>query len=111
MMASRQRSAPLLTEALSSLAAEVTELLRKAGEEELASQISTLRVRSRCGCGDDFCATIYTAAGQPAESIDLEPAEGMIILDVDGEEHIVSIEILDRSEYKKAVDTLLSPAR
>ena len=35
----------------------------------------------------------------------------MIILDVDGEEHIVSIEILDRSEYKKAVDTLLSPAR
>ena len=82
MSTGNERLGPPLSEALPSLAAEVMELLRKAGQEELTSQIPTLHVRSRCNCGDDFCATIHTGAGRPVDSIDLEPTEGMIILDV-----------------------------
>jgi uncharacterized protein YuzE len=105
---SQNRPKPLLlSEALHSLAAEVAELLHKAGEERVASQIPMLRLRSRCNCGDDFCATIHTGTGRPAETIDLEPAEGMIILDVDARERIVGIEVLYRQEYKEALDALL----
>lgn len=109
---SQNRLKPLLlSEALPSLAAELAELLHKAGEERVASQIPMLRLRSRCNCGDDFCATIDTRAGRPADSIDLEPAEGMMIVDVDDQERILGIEILDRPQYKTAVDALFSKRR
>ncbi|MCH8949571.1 MAG: DUF2283 domain-containing protein [Chloroflexi bacterium] len=107
MSTGNERLGPPLSEALPSLAAEVMELLRQAGQEELTSQIPTLHVRSRCNCGDDFCATIHTGAGRPVDSIDLEPTEGMIILDVDAGERIVGIEVLYRDEYKEALDALL----
>jgi hypothetical protein len=101
-----QRPRPLLSDALPALAAELLQLFRRAGREDLASQILSLRVKSRCRCGDDFCATIYTGAGRPAYSIDLEPAEGMIIVDVASDERVLSIEILYRDEYREAVDAL-----
>jgi len=101
---------PLLADALPALAEELVTLLRRVGREDLANQIASLRLSSRCRCGDGFCATIDTGAGPPADSIDLEPAGGMMIADVDGDDHIVGIEILDRPEYKKALDGVFSLA-
>jgi len=47
----------LLEESLPELAGELKLLLATAGEEELASQISSLRLIDRCRCDDSFCAT------------------------------------------------------
>ena len=98
----------LLSAVLPALADELAQLLRGAGRVDLAVQVPSLKLKSRCDCGDDFCATIDTRAGRPADSIDLEPSEGMIIVDVDDQERILGIEILDRPEYKTAVDVLFS---
>src|SRR3990172_52937 len=98
----------LLSAVLPALADELAQLLRGAGRVDLAAQVPLLKLKSRCDCGDDFCATIDTRAGRPADSIDLEPCEGMIIVDVDDQERILGIEILDRPEYKTAVDVLFS---
>ena len=101
----------LLSAVLPALADELAQLLRGAGRVDLAAQVPLLKLKSRCDCGDDFCATIDTRAGRPADSIDLEPSEGMIIVDVDDQERILGIEILDRPEYKTAVDVLFSKRR
>jgi hypothetical protein len=73
------------------------EISQTAGHDDLAKQIANLKIISRCHCGDDFCATFYTKPkprgyGAGRKSIDLDPQQGMIILDVmDGS--IVEVEV------------------
>ena len=47
-----------LAEEFPALASELSELLNRAGEEELAGTVAGLNVLDRCRCGDDFCATM-----------------------------------------------------
>ncbi len=64
--------------------------------------METLRVVARCGCGDDFCQSFYTAPkpdgayGPGHRNVLLDPPwSGMLILDVvDG--LIAYVEVLDR---------------
>jgi len=111
MKAEAQAHPPLLLDVLPTLGAELIRLFESAGRGDLAAQVPSLRVRSRCDCGDDFCATIYTGSGRPADSVDLDPSEGMMIVDVDEQEHILGVEILYREDYKKAVDALFPLGR
>jgi hypothetical protein len=62
-----------------------------------------LTIVERCRCGDDFCASFYTqpkpkeSYGPGHDSMELEPTEGMLILDiVDG--RIAHVEILHRND-------------
>lgn len=94
-----------LQQTLPELADELSKLLAAAGHDDLAMQIADLSIVSRCHCGDDFCATFYTKPkprgyGASRKSIDLEPQQGMIILDVvDGS--IVEVEVLYRDEIRR----------
>jgi len=98
----------LLKDVLSEFAQELTSLLTEQGEPDLAAQVPGLRLFSRCRCGDDFCATVYTAPrpkgawGPEHESVALDPVEGFLILDVVNRE-IVSIEVLHRDDLRKEV--------
>jgi hypothetical protein len=47
----------LPADTLPTLAAELQELLTKAGRTELASQVPGLKIADRCRCGDYFCAS------------------------------------------------------
>jgi hypothetical protein len=97
---------PLLSEILPAFAIELEELLRNAGEAELAKLVPSLKIVERCRCGDDFCATFY-ARPKPAgtwgaghRSLSLDPREGMIILDVvDGS--LACVEVLYRDDVRK----------
>ena len=99
-------AARLLCDVLPGLAEELKLLFEQAARPDLARQLPSLRVRSRCSCGDEFCATLYTGGGKPADSIYLEPSEGMITVELDGDERIVGIEILYRDDYREAIDNL-----
>ena len=105
---SRRRARIMVSEALPELSVELQRLLYAAGETSLAESVRELRVVDRCRCGDDFCATFYTAPppngsyGQTLRSLELEPEQGMIILDV-VEERIVCVEVL----YRPAVSARL----
>jgi hypothetical protein len=102
----------LLREALPTLAMELEELLQNEGEPALAAQVNELPIVERCRCGDDFCASFYTQAkpkdGHPPgyRSVEVEPAEGMIIVDVVAEK-IAHVEILNRDDVRKTLLTLL----
>lgn len=105
-------TAPLLAEALSQVAKELSAGLQQMGETSLLEQVPTLRVVDRCRCGDDFCATLYTAPppkaawGPGHENIVVDVAEGDFILDV-VDRKIVCIEILYRNDIHQAVLSLL----
>lgn len=98
----------LLQDALPDLADELTALLRSQNERDLAEQVPLLRLVDRCRCGDDFCATLYTAPkpkgvyGPNHESLSLNPSSGELILDLD-DRKIVCIEILFREDLRKRI--------
>ena len=98
----------LLQDALPDLTDELARLLRKNNEKYLVKQIPRLRLVDRCRCGDDFCATLYTAPkpkgayGPNHESISLNPSSGQLILDL-LERKIVCIEILFREDFRSRV--------
>ena len=102
----------LLTEILPAFAVELEHLLRKEGEVDLAAQVPELVIVDRCRCGDDFCASFYTEAkpkrayGPGHRCCELEPSEGMLILDIVAE-RIVHIEVLNRSEVRERLLTVL----
>jgi hypothetical protein len=97
---------------LPELAREIEELLRAAGEPELAGQVQQLRIVDRCRCGDDSCATIFVqpkpegSYGPTHRNVALAPSKGMIILDVDGD-RIACIEVLFRGEIRRTRETWL----
>ena len=79
------------------LALELARLLVQEGESSLASQVNDLRIVDRCRCGDDFCATFYTApppagAWDPGHrTIALVPETGYLNVDAIGPD-IVQVE-------------------
>ena len=99
---------PLLLDALPDLADELSTLLNQGGATELATQVPFLRLVDRCRCGDDFCATLYTAPkpngayGPNHESMPLNPSSGHLILDL-VDRKIVCIEILFRENLRTRV--------
>jgi hypothetical protein len=102
---------PRLETVLPEFAAELEELLRTSKEPELATQISKLCIARRCSCEDDFCATFYTQfdpAVHPrmnAHCLELDPEEGMIILDVIVDQ-IAGIEVLYRDDVRARLRAL-----
>lgn len=102
----------LLKEVLPDFAVELEQLLSKEGETELVAQVSQLNIVDRCRCGDHFCASFYTqtkpegAYGPGHRCIELEPSEGMLILDLlDG--RIAHVEVLNRDEIRGKLSTAL----
>ena len=81
-------------------AAELTAALRWVGEDGLADQVGTLRVRQQCDCGDRFCQSFYTepppnrAYGPGHRNVALcPPGSGWLILDV-VDDVIMYVEVL-----------------
>jgi hypothetical protein len=103
---------PLLNDAIPQLATELVALLEQEGETDLAAQVPEIRLVDRCRCGDDFCATVYTAPpplgawGPGHENIVLNPEDGYLILDV-VDRKITCIEVLYRDEIRNQVLALL----
>jgi hypothetical protein len=101
-----------LINVLSALAAELEQLLSAANEPALAAQVSSLQIVDRCRCGDDFCSTFYTeprpqgSYGKGHRNVELEPADGMLILDM-VKEKIVCVEVLYRDEIRKTLHAAL----
>jgi len=98
----------LLIETLPVLAQELQQLLQGKNQLELplAAQVTALEIVEGCGCGDDFCASFYTqpkpkgAYGTGHYTLVLEPADGMLILDVVG--GVISfVEVLYRPEIRQ----------
>ena len=99
---------PRLVEVAPGLVLELEQLLVREGEPALGDQLANLHIVDRCRCGDDFCATFYTAPrpvgsyGPGHRTIALVPAVGYLNVDVVGAD-IVQIEVLDRNDLKAVI--------
>ncbi len=102
---------PLLRNAVPNLADEITVLLGKMNEQDLVEQVPHLQLVGRCDCGDDFCATFYTAPppkkayGPNHQTLSLNPLSGMMLLDL-VDRNIVCIEILWRDDIRSEIAKL-----
>jgi len=94
-------------------AAELEAILAEANEPDLAGQIASLEIASRCGCGDAFCQSFYTG-DRPSGSwggkgdhrtYALEPENGMVILDIVGG-RIRFVEVLYRDDVGRALSEI-----
>ncbi|MEV7751861.1 hypothetical protein ACFY7F_16680 [Streptomyces griseofuscus] len=89
------------------LVAELTALLQKEGERELAVCAWDLRLIAECGCGEDDCQSLRTAPhpldqpyGPGHRCVPLRTTEGLLCLDVvDG--RIMYVEILHRPPMRR----------
>lgn len=86
------------------LAEQLRAALAEAGEADLAASVDSLEVYEMCGCGDDFCQSLYTgprpdgAWGPGLRNVCLTPPwPGMLILDV-VDDAIRYVEVLHRPE-------------
>jgi hypothetical protein len=84
------------------LSSELRDALIAEAQAGLANSVDALEVVQRCGCGDDFCQSFYTADppdgvfGPGHRNVLLDPPwTGMLILDV-VDDAIVYVEVLDR---------------
>lgn len=102
----------MVSDALPSLAEDLRRLLLEQGEIDLAAEVAGLRIVDRCRCGDDFCATFYVrpkpmgAYRRNHRNIELTPKEGMLILDIVGD-NIACVEVLYNDQIKSALDRIL----
>ena len=93
-------------------AEELAALLRADGELALAEQVLTAEVVDRCRCGEDWCASFYTAArplggyGPALESLDLEPSVGSAVLDVVAG-RLMHVEVLHHAAFRRALDAAI----
>ncbi|MFD7643539.1 hypothetical protein ACFV4P_23125 [Kitasatospora sp. NPDC059795] len=96
---------PLVRDVFPELADELVALLEGEGEAQLALGVRELRVAEVCGCDDDFCQSFRTVphrAGQPygaGHRVELPAAEGMVVLDVVGDQ-VVYVELIDRAPMR-----------
>ena len=111
-MSDHDRKSTVLSDAFPLLSQELQQLLRDAGETDLASQVPGLRIVDRCRCGDDFCASFYTlpkpngAYGPGHRNVALTPAQGMLILDV-VDDVIAQVEVLYRTDIRQKLLAVL----
>jgi len=101
-----------VSRALPDFAAELGNTLRLQGRADLASQVPNLPLVDRCRCGEDFCATFYTAPkpegayGPGHDNVVVEVAKGMTILDVVNGD-IRCVEVLYRPDVQRALFAVL----
>lgn len=94
-------AAPLLSEVLPDLVEEMAYLLRQTGAAPLQDQLRQLRLESVCDCGDEGCASFATAPEVKVHrTVELEAAEGFLIIDLNAAEQICFIEVLSRPDVK-----------
>jgi len=94
-------SSPLISEVLPDLVEEMVFLLQGTGAEPLEQQLRSLRVESICDCGDSNCSSFATAAEvKVADVVELNPAEGFLIIDLNQAQQICFIEVLGRPDVK-----------
>jgi len=105
---------PLLIDAIPKFAEELKTLLSNSEFSDLVHQVAGLRIVDRCQCGENSCATFYTAArpngawGAGHESVELDIETGLLILDL-VDRKIVCIEVLYNKEIKSHLDKILPP--
>ena len=114
-----------LRDAFPRFASELKRLLAASARSELAEQLEDLELASRCGCGDSFCSTFYVTGGRSpltmeqrkdrgpfwSESLDVDASEGMVIVDTDQLDRIVSVEVLYRPDVEVELTMALERMR
>ena len=91
----------MISEVMPDFLEELVFLLGQSGAPALGEQMRTLRIESLCDCGHEDCSSFATAAEVKVErTVELQAMEGILLIDLNGEEKICFIEVLGRPDVK-----------
>jgi hypothetical protein len=98
------RAHPLLSAVLPEIATELVASLKRDGRDELAASAAALRIQKMCGCGDDFCSSVWVGnKKRDEEPIETIAGESQIFaIDLTGGE-IRYLEILYSDSTREAL--------
>lgn len=103
---------PLMSDILPDLVEEIAYLLKQTVAAPLEEQVRTLRIVSICDCGDESCASFATAAEVKVHrTVELDPMEGHLIIDLNSSDEICFVEVLERPDVKYLLEEHYAPDR
>jgi hypothetical protein len=103
-----------LEEAFPKFAVELGQLLTASRRPELATQLKSLDLVSRCGCCEYSCSTFYVSGectplneeqrtGRGPfwqDAVDVAATQGMVVIGLDRIDRIVTVEVLNRPDVE-----------
>jgi hypothetical protein len=103
---------PLISDVLPDLVEEIAYLLKQTMAAPLEERVRQLRIESICDCGDESCASFATAADVKVHrTVELDPLEGHLIIDLNSSDEICFIEVLARPDVKYLLEEYYESAR
>ena len=105
-------SQPLMSDILPDLVEEIADLLKQTMAAPLEEQVRRLRIVAICDCGDESCASFATAAEVKVHrTVELDPIEGHLIIDLNSSDEICFVEVLERPDVKYLLEEYYDPNR
>ena len=105
-------SQPLMSDILPDLVEEIAYLLKQTMAAPLEEQVRRLRIVAICDCGDESCASFATAAEVKVHrTVELDPIEGHLIIDLNSSDEICFVEVLERPDVKYLLEEYYDPNR
>ena len=105
-------SQPLMSDILPDLVEEIAYLLKQTMAAPLEEQVRRLRIVAICDCGDESCASFATAAEVKVHrTVELDPIEGHLIIDLNSSDKICFVEVLERPDVKYLLEEYYDPNR
>ena len=105
-------SQPLMSDILPDLVEEIADLLKQTMAAPLEEQVRRLRIVAICDCGDESCASFATAAEVKVHrTVELDPIEGHLIIDLNSSDKICFVEVLERPDVKYLLEECYDPNR
>ena len=105
-------SQPLMSDILPDLVEEIADLLKQTMAAPLEEQVRRLRIVAICDCGDESCASFATAAEVKVHrTVELDPIEGHLIIDLNSSDKICFVEVLERPDVKYLLEEYYDPNR
>ena len=105
-------SQPLMSDILPDLVEEIAYLLKQTMAAPLEEQVRRSRIVAICDCGDESCASFATAAEVKVHrTVELDPIEGHLIIDLNSSDEICFVEVLERPDVKYLLEEYYDPNR
>ena len=111
-------------EGLPEFCTELQDALRRQGLSDLADQLPSAQIMSRCGCDEAGCGSFGVKSSRPLNVVEqniigvrhgrshkVEGIEGLVVVDVDQFGRLTGVEVLDRLDVEVAVKNLHVPSK
>ena len=111
-------------ESLPEFCAELEAALRRQGLPDIADQLPSAQIMSRCSCDEPGCATFGVKSSRRLNEVDrnvigvrhgtsqaVEGIDSLVVVDIDNFGRLTGVEVLDRPDVAQALRKIGVPSK